>query len=354
MSKGLKTIMIAAIAVVVVIGAFLAMRPEPAVETPEMPMIQIASVDENQAVLSEDEMIQNISPSIVSLKSAGENGENSESSGVIMSEDGYIIANNHAVGQNVTVITEDGTEYKATIVGSDFLTDSAVLKIEAEGLQPAIFGDANQAVEGDSVFLLGKAGETNNTEIFTRGSIASILKSGDAENAMAELLEIATEVKPNRMDGVLVNRYGQVIGLNSSSLMAESYEKMSYVSSSSTIREQIRDLIATGQIKPWPRLGISYAKPVSEIESKRYSIPRGILICGVTDESDLIGKDVREGDIIKRIDNVEVKTLIGMYQVLVKYNVGDTVTLTLYRQETGKTFEAKVELIENNLGNQML
>ena len=178
---------------------------------------------------SYSEVYEKVSPSVVAIiVDEIRAGSESSGSGVIMSEDGYIITNNHVVsgGDIFTVILEDSTSHKATLVGTDEQTDLAVLKIDANGLTAAEFGDSDAVKVGDRAFAIGSPGGIEYQNSFTGGFISAINRDVTINDRVMSLIQTDTAINPGNSGGALVNANGEVIGINSSKIAGNTVEGM--------------------------------------------------------------------------------------------------------------------------------
>lgn len=152
----------------------------------------------------------------------------SEGSGIIATSDGYIITNAHVVdgADSLKVITSDGQTYEAELIGSDSMTDLAVIKIEATGLTAAEFGSSDDLVVADPVIAIGNPGGLQFNSTVTIGYVSALNRSvtNSETGYTMECIQTDAAINPGNSGGALVNMYGQVIGINSSKIVATGYE----------------------------------------------------------------------------------------------------------------------------------
>ncbi len=183
----------------------------------------------------------------------------SEGSGIIMSEDGYIITNAHVVegATSLKVMTSDGETYEAQLVGSDTVTDLAVVKIDATGLTAAEFGSSEDLRVADKVMAIGNPG---GHELSVTIGYVSALNRAIANNTTGytmEYIQTDAAINPGNSGGALINEYGQVVGINSAKISATGYEGLGFAIPIDTAQPIISDLIQYGYVKDRAVLGIS-------------------------------------------------------------------------------------------------
>ena len=326
--------------------------------------IEIVDLPEGEP-LEAKEVYQKVAPSVVGIvatvpSDSSDGGSEEEAtdqgSGIIATSDGYIITNSHVVNDSrstkVTVVTRDDVEYDGVVVGYDRTTDLAVIKIDAEGLTPAEFGDVGQMSIGDTVLAIGNPGGLDFASSMTRGIISALDRrlESSSENGMT-YIQTDAAINPGNSGGALVNTYGQVIGINSSKLVAEDYEGMGFAIPVSRAEQILNSLMNVGYVEGRTRLGIT-GRDLSEQEAQFYDVPMGFLILEIDEDSDITAAGGAVGDIICGVDGQEVSNLSEISAVLLNYSPGDQITLTLYRmsdsgQQSGSEFDITITLLED-------
>ena len=304
------------------------------------------------------QVAQTVSPSVVGVVKY-QNAQFLEptgmGSGIIMSDTGYIITNAHVVEQADTVVVyiegEEETGYEAVIVGADAQTDLAVLKIEADNLTSAQFGNSDELEVGETVLAIGNPAGLELAGSVTQGIVSAVNRQVATSSYTMTYIQTDAAINPGNSGGPLVNEYGQVIGINSSKIAQVGYEGIGFAIPINDAEPIINDLISTGRVTGRVMLGIS-GETVNEIVANNYNVPMGVQILEIT-RGDV--NELRKGDIITHIDGESTKTFDDIRAVLNKHKVGDTVTLTLYRQLSvmqNQTLEVDLVLIEDmgNLG----
>lgn len=310
--------------------------------------------------LSAKEVYKNVAESVVGVETTiadtttGESGVG-QGTGIVATADGYILTNAHVVNYSrsnkVKVILHNEKEYAATVVGYDKTSDIAVLKINATGLTPATFGNADQLEVGDQVIAIGNPGGMSYASSLTGGYVSALNRSieSHSDNGMT-YIQTDAAINPGNSGGPLLNMYGQVVGINSNKIVATGYEGMGFAIPVSKAKTIIDDLVAHGYVSGRSRLGIT-ATTISEIQAQLSGLPAGVMIREISSDSDLKKSNVATGDIITKADGQTITSLDDLYAVLNKHKAGDTITLTIFSQSTGQgngsTREVKTKLLED-------
>ena len=297
--------------------------------------------------LSANEVYEEVAPSIVCVLSSDITGSGT-GSGVIATEDGYILTNAHVINNSkdtkVRILLYDGGEYDAAIVGFDKVTDLAVLKIDAEGLKAATFGNSDQLLIGDWVLALGSPSGVEYASSLSRGVVSGLNRTvsySDANNMT--YIQTDAAINPGNSGGALVNMYGQVVGINSSKISGVSYEGLSFSIPMNKAKPILDDLMQLGYVSGRPRLGIT-ARTVSAMD-QMYGKPAGVEIAEIEATSPFSATEAQPGDIITGADGRQITSLEELYQILGIHSPGDKLELTLNRN--GREFTITVELMED-------
>ena len=289
-------------------------------------------------------------------------------SGIIISEDGYIITNAHVVSDVAyKVVLEDETEYPAELIGSDSKTDLAVLKIRATGLNAAVLGDSGETYVGESVVAIGNpAGLTNSV---TKGIVSAIGREIRADNNSFRMECIQTDaaISPGNSGGALVNMYGQVIGITSSkyaSQISGVYEGLGFAITINEALPVIEDIIENGYVTGRFRIGIKFSStgmPQVAAEFKEHfgmDVPKelenAIWISEISEDCDIHNTELRANDFILEIEGKRVTGYDDVLEVLDGRKGGDTVKARCARLgDDGKVtyFDISFKLEEDRSGN---
>ena len=322
---------------------------------PNGPKIEIEN-NTNSKDLSAEQVYADVSPSIVGIviyENTGEISQDSkgEGSGIIMSQDGYILTNSHVIGDskkfNVKVVVNGNDEYAGTVIGYDTRTDLAVVKINASNLPAVNFGNSDNIKVGSWVLAIGNPGGMDFANSLTRGIVSALNRSVSSSNPV-KYIQTDAAINPGNSGGALVNMSGQVIGINTSKIVSTGFEGMGFAIPMNTAKSVVDDLISQGYVSGRVRLGIT-GKVVSSYQSKLYSVPEGIIIADISSDSDLSSKDVSKGDIITKVDSVQITGFDVLFSELSKHSAGDEVTLSIYRPKSDKSnesnFDVKVKVL---------
>ncbi|MGZ0014570.1 trypsin-like peptidase domain-containing protein [Yeosuana sp. AK3] len=268
-------------------------------------------------------------------------------SGVIITGDGYIITNSHVIdnSQELSVTLNNNKTYLAKIIGSDPKTDIALLKIEAdESLPYATFGDSDQAKIGEWVLAVGNP--FNLTSTVTAGIISAKSRDLTGSNTQS-FIQTDAAVNPGNSGGALVNTNGELIGINTAiSSQTGSYIGYSFAVPSNIARKVIEDIMEYGNVQNGI-LGITGGALNSGIAEKiGVEDTEGVFIDSVVEDSGAEKAGLKNGDIIKEIDNIKVSKFSDLTGHLSSKRPNDVVNLTIIRNGTIKTIP--VTLYKNN------
>ena len=282
--------------------------------------------------------------------------------GIVMTEDGYIITNAHciydnesdykcgkAVSVSVVMGDEDETEYDAQIVGYDLETDLAVLKIDATGLTPAEFGNSDDLRVGELVIAIGNplGFELQNT--VTCGIVSALNREVTINEKDMTLIQTDAAINSGNSGGPLLNAYGQVVGINSAKMSSTyssssaSVEGLGFAIPISDAKEIIEDLINNGYVTGRPQFGIT-GVTVTESDAERLNMPQGVYVYSVTDGSAAYDAGIRQGDVITAVEGEEIKDMDALNEAKNQHNAGDTIQITLFR--AGETINVDLTLQE--------
>jgi serine protease Do len=294
------------------------------------------------------EIYKKVIPSVVSISATG-SGSTSTGTGIIMSQDGYIITNYHVVStaSQITVLLTDETEYAATVVGGDETSDLMVLKIDAENLTPAEFGDSDQMEVGDAVVAIGDPLGIELRGTMTNGIICGIKRDVSVEDRTMTLMQTNAALNSGNSGGPLVNMMGQVIGINTMKLTSDysSVEGIGFAIPISTAKPIVDELVEKGYVTGRPAFGFT----VETLDARillYYNLPGWLCVRSVDVDSDAYAQGIREGDIITSVDGTTVSSTEELSRIKNSHTAGDQVTMTIYRN--GKNYEVTVTLMEQN------
>ena len=318
-----------------------AQTQQAAEDLPQLTIVQSPAgtptvASDEDGALSLQEIYRRCIGSVVSIVTVTPSGKAS-GTGIIMSEDGYVITNHHVIesAQAVSVLTSDNQEYAASVVGSDETSDLAVLKVEAEGLQAAEFGDSSVLQVGDSVAAIGDPLGTALRGTMTDGIISAINRDLTVNDRTMSLIQTNAALNNGNSGGPLINCYGQVIGINTMKMSnfysaSATVEGIGFAIPIDTAKPIIDELIEKGYVSGRPAIGID-GETLPATYRIYYRLPQGIYVTRVYRNSDAAAKGVSEGDIITAINGVSVTTMEQLNRVKNQFTAGQTITLTIYR-----------------------
>ncbi len=261
-------------------------------------------------------------------------GGSAQGSGIIISEDGYIVTNAHVVDNSpllIKVILHDDTPYAARVVGSDPKTDIAVLKIEAKGLSPAVFADSDSVSPGEDVVAIGSPAGLYGS--ITKGVVSAVGREirTDIENLEMECIQIDAAINPGNSGGALFNMWGQVVGIISSKLSATYYDGIGFAISTKAAKPIIEELMEFGSIQNRVRIGISFVG-VDELAADSYGYPcAGLYIASIDENCDISNTELLVGDFITHINGKKVTSLSETMAAVSGMKPGDEVTADVVR-----------------------
>lgn len=261
-------------------------------------------------------------------------------SGVIISEDGYIITNNHVVegATKVDVTLPDGSEHEATIIGTDSRSDIAVIKINVTGLIPAVIGD-NEAVRvGDLCVAIGNPmGQLGGT--VTDGIISALNREVTISGTPMNLIQMSAAVSPGNSGGGLFNGNGELIGVVNAKAGSDNTEGLGFAIPANTAMQVAEELIEDGYVHGRPALGITAQQMnVQDSDSMTVVVVAQVSAGGA---ADLAG--IQANDILLSLNGESISTLAGLSNTLEECAVGDTVTVEVQRDSTTLTLEVTLQ-----------
>lgn len=305
---------------------------------------------EDSDELTAAQVYEKVNPSVVGICVYNSEGAAANASGVIYSDDGYIVTNDHIYSEvaapKFKIYAYDGKEYDAEYVAGDKVSDLAVLKIKNGSFKKAKFGDSDQLIFGESVVAIGRPGGASNASSITKGIISATSRRVQTTSSYSSrLIETDCPINPGSSGGALVNMYGQVIGITSSKLASSDIDAVGYAIPTTTVKRIVEELIKNGKVVTRAKLGITY-KAIDSVtaETQKYNYV-GLYVDSVSEDSDLYKKIVK-GDIITHINNIEVTSDEIVLDIIEKAKAGDTVTVTFVSKD-GKTTTVEAVLKAN-------
>lgn len=294
-----------------------------------------------------DSVVEIATESVVTGNFAQQYVQQGAGSGVIISEDGYIITNHHVIdgANNITVTLRDGTtNYSANLIGSDENNDIALLKVDATGLSPATFGDSSSLAVGDYVVAIGNPlGELGGT--VTDGIISALAREVTIEDNNMTLLQTNAQISPGNSGGGLFNANGELVGIVNAKDSATEVEGIGFAIPIDNVLDIINDLMSYGYVTGQIDIGMQLTDINSNETAFYYGVNQtGCYVLSVTRGSNADEAGFRAGDLIEKVDGTKVASSSEVDAVLDDCSVGDKVTFEVYR--SGKTAELTLTLAE--------
>ena len=314
-------------------------------------------VGNNQEISPVVAIAEKVTPSVVGVKTFGTaytywgqripNQELGSGSGIIYSKDGYIITNYHVMedATSVMITLSDGTEYDARIIGSDSSSDLAVLKVEAEKLPAADFGDSSALQIGELVVAIGNPLGYENT--VTDGIVSGLNRQLTDYIDSATLIQTNATINSGNSGGALVNSRGEVVGINSAKLVASNAEGMGFALSINEVKPIVEEIISKGHVsRPYLGVSINSQYQVDADTAERYEIPMGIQIAEVAINGPADRAGLQAGDIIYKVNDTLIQSFDDLSEIIDDSKVGDK--LRILAERNGQKIVADVTLGEAN------
>lgn len=279
-------------------------------------------------------------------------------SGVIITNDGYIVTNNHVIegARKITVTTVNKKEYDATLVGTDPITDVAVLKIKANNLTPATYGNSEQLAVGDMAVAIGNPlGELGGT--VTAGIISALDRQLSIDGKTMTLLQTDTSINPGNSGGGLFNGDGQLIGIVVAKSSGSDVEGLGFAIPINTAADIAQQIMDKGYVSGQPSTGMTYIEGDGKQSGGDLDLFFGsemgstnVYIYSV-DGNNAKEAGFKEGDMVVAVDGTEITCFDDLSSIVTSHKVGDTLNFTIVRN--GKEKKIKLELEERTAEKQI-
>ncbi len=319
------------------------------------------NVDEEASSVVEA-VAKKVTPSVIGIRTTtsvmsffGDQEASGEGSGVIYRKDGYIITNYHVIADGVTnradtkievfLDTANSKSYPATVVGYNISADLAVIKINAKNLPAIEVANSSKLKAGQYVITVGNPGGLEFMDSVTYGVISGLDRVVSSDSDVS-LIQTDAAINPGNSGGALVNTKGQLVGINSSKIVAEEFEGMGFAVPSNTVVE-ICDKIIKNENSPEPFLGVTVSERYTSKVLAYYGFPSGAVVLSVTEGSPAYNAGIRRGDIITKFAGKEIKEYKNLEDYLKNCKVGQKVDATIYRN--GNYYSTTVVIGSNNL-----
>ena len=286
----------------------------------------------------------------------------STGTGIVMTADGYIITNAHVVydtseyncgkAVEISVLFSDESEKEAKIIGYDTESDIAVLKVDANNLTPANFGQSEELMVGELVIAIGNPLGFDLFGSVTTGIVSALNREITINEKQMTLIQTDAAINSGNSGGPLLNSSGQVIGINSAKMSSSymssaSVEGLGFAIPITNAKIIIDDLINYGYVTGKPQIGIS-GVDIDEINSRYYNIPQGIWVSTIKKGSAAEKAGIKQSDVIIGIEGEPVKSIADLNKIKNKYKAGDTVTITVSRAGEDMDFKVVLQEIKEN------
>ena len=279
-----------------------------------------------------------------------EHKEQSLGSGVIVSEDGYIITNNHVIekAQEIKVLLGDKRDFKAKLIGADPKTDIAVIKIEAKGLPALSWGDANKLKVGELVFAIGNPFGLNQT--VTMGVISAVGRANVGIADYEDFIQTDAAINPGNSGGALLNARGELVGINTAIISRTGgYQGIGFAVPSSMARQVMDSLVKYNKVvRGW--LGVSIQEVTSDL-AEEFGVRnlKGALISRVMKGSPADKAGIRQGDVILQYNGKDVEDTGHLRNMVSQTPIASKVKVRLLRQKK----EIEVEVLVSELPRKL-
>ena len=307
-----------------------------------------------QTFSSTAQLVELLRPSVVHIKSEAATldvfGQLVPSSGVgtgfIIDQDGHIVTNNHVVtGSNgdaasdITVTLDDGSEHSAEIAGRDPPTDIAVLKIDAEGLQPVTLGDSSALQVGEDVIAIGNALDLPGGPTVTKGVVSAVNRLIQESNvSIPDAIQTDAAINPGNSGGPLVDMDGNVVGITTAVIRGNA-EGIGLAISIDTAEPIVQELISDGEVKRG-FLGVTIQEiTLSLAQQFGLAVDHGVGLRSVQANGPADDAGLEQGDIIVRLGGSEIRTSGDLFNALTEHRAGDVVEVEYFHNGRSETAE---------------
>jgi serine protease Do len=282
----------------------------------------------------------------VAMTNFGPQEEDGVGSGFILTSDGYIATNQHVAADGVSsmnVSLADGSTYDGKLIWSDATLDLAIIKIDAKNLPVLELGDSDKVAVGELAVAVGNPMGLNFERTVTAGIVSALNRSIPLDNGLAEdLIQTDASINSGNSGGPLVNKEGKVIGISSYKLSTG--EGMGFAIPINILKPILNEIVATGKFNSTVMGITGYDRAIADyyLADKKTNFSKGIYIASVQQGGGAANAGLTTGDIITKIDGVDINTMLKMKEVLYAKNPGDKVSVTFERNGQTQTKEVVV------------
>ena len=293
--------------------------------------------------LTPQEIYRQVNPAVVMVLAQLEDGT-SVGTGVLFTSDGYLLTNYHVLegGLECLVVRDTGEQYLARYVGGDQDNDLAVLKVEAEDLPAAEFGDSDLLTVGDTVYAIGNPLGVELRGTLTDGLVSAIDRDVVVDGRVMTLIQTNAALNSGNSGGPLINQYGQVVGINVIKITSEysHVEGLGFAIPSTAVERIANDLLTFGESQPEPQLGVTVLREGEELPGGAW----GLQVLEVTPGSAADRAGIQTGDYLLSAGGEELRTSRDLLRVRRHSYLGDQLPVTLWRD--GALLEVTLDLRE--------
>lgn len=290
------------------------------------------------------EITKEARPSVVEIKTESVSSDSwiqqyvtqGAGSGVIITSDGYIVTNNHVIegASKITVTTSDQQEYDAKLVGTDPITDIAVLKIKAEGLTPATYGNSDQLAVGDMAVAIGNPlGELGGT--VTAGIISALDRELAIDGKTMTLLQTDSSINPGNSGGGLFNGDGQLIGIVVAKSSGSDVEGLGFAIPINKAADVAQQILENGYVSGQPSTGMSYTESSGQSSTMDRLFNNGqsttYVYIAAVDGTNAQKAGFQKGDMVYAVDGTEITSFNTLSSIVTSHSVGDKLKFTIVR-----------------------
>lgn len=310
------------------------------------PDVRLPLADLPEQSLSFQDIYEKVIPAIVSVQ-AYSGASAYSGTGVIMTADGYVITNHHVISgcSSAQITLFDGRTYDAALVGSDMPSDLAVLKIEAQDLTPAEFGNSDLLRVGDTTLAIGNPLGSELFGTMTEGIVSAINRDVNVDGYTMTLIQTTAALNPGNSGGALINSGGQVVGITNLKMMSnyETIEGLGFAIPTAWAKEVVDVLLAEGAITGRPTIGIT-CLTIPSGQSQLYGRDSGVYVSSVSAGGPADRAGVRPGDVIIEANGQAITNMEELTAVRDEIDVGGSLELTVWRN--GETLKLTLILAD--------
>lgn len=281
-------------------------------------------------------------------------------SGVIITQDGYIVTNNHVIedASKIEVTLNDKRTFTAELIGTDKTTDLALLKIEEKNLQFMSFGNSDNTKVGEWVVAVGNP--LNLTSTVTAGIVSAkgrsidLLRREDNQYAIENFIQTDAAINPGNSGGALVNTKGELIGINTAiASQTGSYSGYGFAVPVNLVKKVMDDLLKFGKVQR-AVLGVAIQEITQEVADKEgLKSLEGVLVQDVTENGSASAAGIKKGDVIHKVNGVMVNSVSSLQEEIGKYRPGDKVNLSIDRKGDAKELSVTLKGLDGKLTTSM-